>query len=532
MTRFFLPLVAVTLLMSFFGLGSVTLFDVDEAVFSQATKEMVGSGDWITPTYNGENRYDKPILFYWLMGASYKVFGINEFGARFPSALSGFLLCMALFFFVRHFHDRERAFYAALTLPLSLYFLVYSHAAVTDMALTLFVALSLFSFFLSLQPGEGAGRYIYGLYVFSALAFLTKGLIGILFPFGIAVVYLLFTEGIKGMKRIFSATGMLLFLLLSAPWYVVQLKINGSEFIQQFFIKHHFRRYTGVISGHKGPLYYYIPVLLIGLLPWVAFLPGGIREALKDSHKLRETGNRSAEENSSPITRSPSLNFFAFTWFAFVFVFFSLSTTKLPNYILPAIPAACILVSAGMAEKGTWRKYANAGIAVIMVLIGVAFLISEKYLVKFGISDTGWVLPAGLAAFAVALICLYAAFTEKTLYGFISVLMVTFLLLLSVKALPLANRQLQGTLHKYSLFARERLEREEKLIVYGINHPSIVFYSDRRIVRVGNRDELKPLLAGGRRLLLITKAKEVTGLTQSGFHLLEEDGRYAILERQ
>src|SRR3990172_7269855 len=121
---------------------------------------MVESGDWITPTYNGENRYDKPILFYWLMAVSYKTFGINEFGARFPSALSGFLLCLALFFFVGHFHDKERAFYAALPLTLSLYFLVYSHAAVADMALTLFITLSLFSFFLSLEPRVGAGRYL------------------------------------------------------------------------------------------------------------------------------------------------------------------------------------------------------------------------------------------------------------------------------------------------------------------------------------------------------------------------------------
>ena len=532
MTKFLLPLVAIAFLISFFGLGSATLFDVDEAVFSQATKEMVESGDWITPTYNGENRYDKPILFYWLMAVSYKVFGVNEFGARFPSALSGFLLCLTLFFFVRHSHDAERAFYAALPLALSLYFLVYSHAAVTDMALTLFIALALFSFFLSLESRESAGRYIYGLYVFSALAFLTKGLIGILFPFGIAVLYQMATEGVKGMKRVFSASGIFLFLVLSAPWYIAQLGINGNEFIQQFFIKHHFKRYTGVISGHKGPLYYYIPVLIVGLMPWVAFLPGGIREALKDRTRLRVTGNWVPERNSSLITRCTSLDLFALTWFSFIFLFFSLSTTKLPNYILPAVPAAVILISSGMAARDKWRKYANAGIAVIMVVIGVAFLISEKYLVNFGISDTGWILPVGLAALAVALICLYATVTGKTLYGLISLMMVTFLLLLSVKALPLANRQLQGALHKYSLYARESLDREEKIIVYGINHPSIVFYSDRRIVRVGNRDELKPLLAPGRRLLLIAKAKEITGLAQLGFHVLEEDGRYAILERQ
>jgi 4-amino-4-deoxy-L-arabinose transferase-like glycosyltransferase len=532
MTKFVLPLAVIALLMSFFRLGSVTLFDVDEAVFSQATKEMVESGDWITPTYNGENRFDKPILFYWLMAASYKVFGINEFGARFPSALSGFLLCLALFFFVRRFHSRERAFYAAVPLALSPYFFVYSHAAVTDMALTLFLTLALLSFFLSLERKEGAGRSIYGLYVFSALAFLTKGLIGILFPFGIAVVYQLFTEGIKGMRRVFSPAGMLLFLLLSAPWYVVQLQINGSEFIQQFFVKHHFKRFTGVISGHRGPFYYYLPALIIGLLPWVSFLPGGIRAAVKDRKSLPEKSERPAEEDAMVINRDPDLGLFALVWFTFVFVFFSLSTTKLPNYILPAIPAACILVSTGMAEKGKWRTYANAGIAVIMIATGVAFLISEKYLVAFGISDTGWILPLSLAAFAAALVSLYAALAGKTFYRLISVMMAVFLMLLSAKALPLASRELQGTLHKYSLLARERLDKQDKVVVYGMNHPSIVFYSDRKIVRVGNSDELMPLLSQGRRLLVIARAKEVQSLARLGFHLLEEDGRYAVLEKQ
>jgi 4-amino-4-deoxy-L-arabinose transferase-like glycosyltransferase len=519
MTRFFLPLVAVTLLVSFFGLGSFTLFDVDEAVFSEATKEMVTSGDWITPTYNGANRFDKPILFYWLMGASYKAFGIHEFGARFPSALAGFLLVIALFFFVKVSCGEERAFYAALTFLLSLYFLVYSHAAVTDMTLSLFITLALFSFFLSLQPRQDAGRYRYGLYVFSALAFLTKGLIGILFPFGIAMVYLLVTEGIRGVKRLFSVAGILLFLLISAPWYLIQLQINGNEFIQQFFIKHHFKRYTGVISGHKGPFYYYLPALIIGLMPWIAFLPAGIRAALRDRKKPFQKDD-------------PDFGLFALVWFAFVCVFFSLSTTKLPNYILPAVPAACILVAGGMAEKDRWRTYANAGVAAIMALTGIALLVSENYIIRIGISGTGWILPVSLVAFAAALVCVYTALTGRTTYRLLAVIMAAFLLILSAKALPLANRHLQGTLHKYSLLAGEQLNKDEKLIVYGINHPSIVFYSDRRIARVGSKEELAPLLAEGKRRLLIAKAKEVEELSRLGFRTLETDGKYAILERQ
>src|SRR5208337_323656 len=148
-TKYVLPLVIIALALSLFRLGFVPLFDVDEAVFSAATKEMVQSGNLITPTYNGENRYDKPILFSWLMAASYEVFGINNFAARFPSALAALCLALALFLFVRHSHGEKRAFYAAFSFVLSIYFLIYSRAAVTDMSLTMFISISLFSFYLS-----------------------------------------------------------------------------------------------------------------------------------------------------------------------------------------------------------------------------------------------------------------------------------------------------------------------------------------------------------------------------------------------
>lgn len=131
-----IALSALVLFISFFRLGALTLFDVDEAVFAEATKEMVQSGDWITPTYNGENRYDKPIFFYWLMAASYKVFGVGEFGARFPSAFLGFMLCAAVYFSVRHAQGERNALYAVVALSLSIFFVAYSHAAVTDMTLT------------------------------------------------------------------------------------------------------------------------------------------------------------------------------------------------------------------------------------------------------------------------------------------------------------------------------------------------------------------------------------------------------------
>ncbi|NCO67282.1 MAG: hypothetical protein COY75_03490 [Nitrospirae bacterium CG_4_10_14_0_8_um_filter_41_23] len=509
MTRFLSPIIAITIFVSFFRLGSVTLFDVDEAVFAEAAKEMVESGNWITPTYNGENRYDKPILFYWLIAASYKVFGINEFAARFPSAIASLLLVLLVFFFVRHFRGEKDAFYAAISLVLSIYFLAYSRAAVTDMAMTLFITISIFSFFLSLNKKR---YYIYGFYLFSALACLTKGLVGIVFPFSIAVIYVLTAEGLSGIKKVFSLKGIILFMIVAAPWYIAEYIINGEDFIQQFFIKHHFKRYTGVISGHKGPVYYFIPVLIIGLFPWIAFLPAGIRNVFKEKDRL---------------------NSFAFIWLASIFIFFSLSTTKLPNYLLPAIPAASILIASGMtAQNKKWRQYSNLFMAIISVLIGIIFLISKRYLSKIGIPDTDWTLLITAIMTVIAILSFYSIFAKKELYGFISVLVVAFLFLFIAKGLPIANQYLQGTLYKYSLYAKERLHDDEKIITYRINNPSIVFYSEHKIINVRDKDELITFMKNSKHAIAITKTKDVEVLKKLGFNLLEKDEKYAIFERK
>ena len=503
-----LLLFAGVIFMCFFRLGSFTLFDVDEAVFAEATKEMVQSGDWITPTYDGENRYDKPIFFYWMMAASYKIFGINEFAARFPSALLGILLCVAVYFFVKYLHDEKKALYAVVSLAATIFFVAYSHAAVTDMALTFFITLSLFSFYLSLRKE----KFIYGFYVFSAFAFLTKGLIGIILPLAIASIYLLITGGLKSVNKLFNLKAILLFFAVSAPWYVAETVVNGREFIQQFFIKHHFARYTSVISGHKGPVYYYIPVLLAGLFPWIAFLPAGVRNTFKENKDM---------------------GLFAIIWFAVIFLFFSFSVTKLPDYVLPAVPAASIIIAAGMSFGNTrWRKYTNICIAGISLLIGVAFIISKKYLLKFGIHDTDWIFWAAAIMAMTALASLHAAFAKKMSYVIMSCMMFLFLFTLSVKALPVVNQRLQGTLYKYSLYAKDRLGHREKIIEYRINNPSVVFYSGLEVMNIGNKKELSSYIASGKGRIAIAKVKDIEVLKNMNFNVIESDGTYAILERQ
>ncbi|MDA8163303.1 MAG: glycosyltransferase family 39 protein [Desulfobacteraceae bacterium] len=536
-TKFLLPfIIALTLFVSFLRLGAVRLFDVDEAVFAQATKEMVQSGDFITPTYNGFNRYDKPILFYWAMAASYKVFGINEFAARFPSALAGLLLAMSIFFFVRRVIGEKQAIYSTISFVLSIYFFLYSHAAVTDMLLTLFITLSIFSFYLSdinkinaslLLSSRLRRASTYGFYLFSALAFLTKGLIGIIFPFGVVIVYLFATGGLKEIKNIFNLKGIILFLIVSAPWYGEQLAINGMEFVDQFFIKHHFTRYINGVSGHKAPFYYFIPVLLIGLFPWVVFLPSGIK-AVFNNINLQEFLRNKKTAAFPPAT---SLGLICIVWFFIIFIFFSFSTTKLPNYILPLIPAATVLISIGLTSIDRWDKYNYLSLAILSFIIGVIFLYIKKYLFKIGVyDDTTWTLAISFLMFGMTIVSLYKFFLKKPVYIYLATLMTIFLILISISAIPIINNYLQGVLYKYSLYVKNILPNNEKIITYDLNKPSILFYSDHRIISLTHKQDLVDTLKVMPHAIVMTKAKNINELKKLDLSVLKNAGNYAILE--
>jgi 4-amino-4-deoxy-L-arabinose transferase-like glycosyltransferase len=221
----------------------------------------------------------------------------------------------------------------------------------------------------------------------------------------------------------------------------------------------------------------------------------------------------------------------AFIWLSFIFVFFSFSTTKLPNYVLPSVPAACLLIASGISERwGSWKRYEYAVLSCLSMLLGVALIISRTYLSKAGIDETGWVLTVAAILIAMAGAGLYVALRKKESYGAFAALMFAFLLVLSVKALPLVNGYMQGALHKFSLYAKQTLPAGDKVIVYRINNPSIVFYSDHEVQEIGDPGELLPLLREGRKLLVIAKTSDLDSLKNAGLALKEKIGNYALLE--
>ncbi|MBI5453696.1 MAG: phosphatase PAP2 family protein [Deltaproteobacteria bacterium] len=484
----------LVIFISFFKTGGFLLFDVDEAVFSEASREMLETGDFITPTYNYEPRYDKPILIYWFMTAAFKLFGVTEFAARFTSSIFGVFLSSMTFLFVRRLKGTLAATFATLALILNIEFFIYSHSAVTDMTLAFFLSAALFSFYLA---NEGDGRFRVFFWIASALAVLTKGAIGILFPVTIALLYLWLRGELKKSTQFLKPAHIGLFFLIAAPWFIVEFAINGWEFFNAFIVKHHIQRYSDVISSHGGPLYYYLGVLLAAFFPWVAMLPTSLYWGFKERLK----GDK-------------SLNLFLSVWFVFVLVFFSIARTKLPNYIFPLFPAAGMLAGLKVADlvEGKGRKISVYLLIIIAALFSAALLALPAMGIKMDVQLPDWHFYfLGLLFLAIA--ALGALSLVKPVRAFIAIAggAAALIIFLRIYAMPPLNSHLQKTLFEYARYSR-MLDKDSTVAAYGINKPSLAFYARRKVQKL-EKDNLCNLKEYAKKgdILVITTPKSYEG---------------------
>lgn len=509
-------IVAAALFISFFRLGGYMVFDVDEAVFSEASREMLETNDFVTPTYNYEPRYDKPALIYWLMSTAFRLFGVTEFAARFTSAAFGVLIVVLTFFFVKRMKGVTPAVTSSLVLLLNIEFFVYSHSSITDMTLGFFIAAALYSFYAAHRDGS-PGYYLL-FWVFSASAVLTKGAIGIVFPFSIACIYLILGGRLREIKRLVNPLYIIMFFAIALPWFIAEYYVNGWEFIDAFIIKHHIKRYTEVISSHGGPFYYYIGVLLIGFFPWVAFIP---RSLYRGVRQWRDS--------------SGGLYLFAGIWFVFVFIFFSAASTKLPNYIFPLMAPAAILAGLGVAEliedADDARDPGTYIVAVISAILAVLLFTLPFMRVRMEIT-----LPAtlfislGVIFLAITLLAIYSFTRPRAGYYGIFIMMAVLLAAVRIWALPPVNSYLQKDLYLYSSYAKD-LGKDVQFAAYGINRPSLAFYAQKKVAKIEKSTacDIKEFSHKGR-LLIVTEKDKLPELQEYDYmHVIDTRGRYALL---
>lgn len=335
-----------------FGLIGRPLAEPDEARYAEVAREMIASGDWITPRLDGFNFFDKPPLHYWASALAYEAFGAHPWSARLWCALTGLLAIGAVGWAGARVFGRTTGGYAAAILGSSLLFALAAHINTLDMGVAAFLAVGMACFLVAqFDPSAEHLRSRLNLLMWGALALavLSKGLIGVVLPGLSLVLYMLWQRDIRPLRRLSLVPGAVVLLVLCVPWFVV-IGHRHPDFFEYFFIREHFTRFLSAVDDRAKPAGFFIPVILLGLFPWAALLPWS-----RTSWHALEPGHAASR--------------FLLVWVGVVFVFFSASHSKLPFYILPLFPAAALVlgrVATGLSREQLGRRFgALAAVAVL-----------------------------------------------------------------------------------------------------------------------------------------------------------------------
>jgi len=460
-------LIAIIYLSFFFNLGSVPLFDLDEGAFSEATREMLASGNYITTYLGGELRFDKPILIYWLQAISVKIFGLNEFALRLPSALAATAWVGLFYAFVKHLYDRKIALLSAIFMASALQISVIAKAAIADALLNLCIASSMFAIFFYIQSGHK--RWLYLTFAMMGLGMLTKGPVAVMIPFVVTLIYFTIKRDLGfWLRSVFNPIGLLIFLLIAGPWYWLEYQDQGMKFIEGFLLKHNLSRFENSFEGHSGSLFYYIPVLLIGTLPHTGILLvalGQLKTWFRDDRIL-----------------------FLTLWFGFVFIFFSFSGTKLPHYVIYGYTPLFVLMALGF-EKVRSALWITLPLALLMAILLFLPEIAQALLptIKDEFAKTliveskglfGWRYKMEIAILFAALLIVW----KMPYNNFIKVFFTSAISLLLVNGtiLPTYAALAQQPIKDAALFAKKY---HLNVVMWGINMPSFMVYSEKIVPR-------------------------------------------------
>ena len=435
----------------------------DEGRYSEIPRYMAHSGDWVTPRLNGIKYFEKPPLQYWATAAAYTVFGEHHWTARLWPALTGLLGAFLMYYTGARLYGSTVGLYTALVLASSVLYAGMAHILTLDMGLAFFLTVAFAGMLLALDPRADAATNRTWMHVAAAgcaLAVLSKGLIGIVLPGAVIVLYMLVKRDLAILHRLHLVTCGILFLAIAAPWFVT-VSVANPEFAWFFFIHEHVQRYTSTIHQRSQPWYFFIPVLIAGMLPWIMTLLAALPTAFK-----RLTAGKDFD---------PTL--FALLWAGFIFAFFSLSGSKLPSYILPIFPALALIAAQHLAMMDgrtlAWQLsplavLAAAGLAAVPFTVNLA---SASIPAELYSAQIPWLYAAAatlLAGTATAMYCGWRGNVGR------AVVVCAFTGLSATQLLVTSEDSLSPAHSTYHLVQRAK---PELAMLNLLDRPQVPFYS-------------------------------------------------------
>lgn len=436
---------------------------------------MMAGGNYVMTYMNGEPRYDKPILIYWLQAASVGLFGLNEFALRLPSAMAASFWVLVTFLFVRKKWDADKAFLAAFFLVTAAQVTIIAKAAIADALLNCLIAITMFSVYRYCESNEK--KYMYVSFAAMALGMLTKGPVAVLIPFAVSFLFCLLQKDLKRwFKAVTNPIGIVIFLAITLPWYVLVIRDQGMGFIHGFFMEQNVKRFSGSFEGHAGSLLYYIPVVIVGVLPYTTLLFKSVRNFRADF--------------GAPITQYMVL------WFAFVFVFFSFSGTKLPHYVIYGYTPLFILMALHIDDVRSDKLlilpaflfFVAAMFAPLVITLVIPHIKDEftAAMLQGVVNARGWTytLALGGAAYVAGVLLSAPQIQRRTKLVVIGLLT---MLAVNLLGMSLAAKVMHEPVREAALIAREH---DYSVVMWKMNMPSFVFYqgklTEKRLPRNGD----------------------------------------------
>ncbi|MBI3901895.1 MAG: glycosyltransferase family 39 protein [Nitrosomonadales bacterium] len=458
------------------------LIKPDEGRYAEIPREMVASGDWVTPRLNGLKYFEKPPLQYWATATAYTVFGEHQWTSRLWVALTGFAGLLLVCFAGTRLFGREAGLYAAVLLGGSQLYALMAHIDTLDMGVTFFITLGIAGLLLGQQEGADARtrrNWMYLAWIAMALAVLSKGLMGFILPGAALFLYSLVQRDIRVWLRMHWGVGLLLFFAITAPWFYLVMKAN-PEFFQKFFIYEHYTRFTTKELGRYQPWYYFVPVLLFGMLPWTILMFDTLSRTWKNSARSDKAFNPER---------------FLLVWAVFIYLFFTKSGSKLPSYLLPMFPALALLMGKQLVTMDARRLFWQIAPLLPLALLG---LVLAPFTAK--LADT----PLQVQGYSAYATWLFLA-ALVWVVGMIAALLLLRRRNKLVAVLSLALSSLlaaQIATSGYNTIARERsayyiadairhyVKADEPFYSVGMYEQTLPFYLKRTFTLVAYQDEM------------------------------------------
>jgi 4-amino-4-deoxy-L-arabinose transferase-like glycosyltransferase len=515
--RSLIPLVLLAALSFLGGLGRGAIGDNDEAFYAEAAREMVESGDWVTPQFNYEPRFQKPALYYWLTAALFAIAGPGEFAARFWSALAGIGLVLVTASCGRRWYDEGVGLLAGAIAATSFGYFALARMALPDLPLAFFITTSIWAAFVAtLERERNPRQWLLLAAVAAALGFLMKGPLALVLPVLVVVPILLMERRSLNVQFSDIVLAALLFLAIASPWYLVMWLRHGTEYLTGFFVGDNLERFATTRFNDPRPWWFYVPVAGGGLLPWTPMALMWLGPVLQFITRRRDIA---------------TVDLRLLLWAAIPFVFFTLSIGKQPRYILPVLPPLAMLLASSVMERTSeWRSLDGArrrprpnrpvvfgclGGGLFLILLALLIYRAQPLFVNVPYAATAVVASIiGLCGAAVIACSMSSAWRSGP--GLLA-----FATAITFAVLPYGTLASSEHASVVQLADRIRAVREqgEALGTYKVFVRNLVFYTHAKHMDIIHDQHLTEWLATNPRALVVMTAAEAERLQAGGFQM-------------